>query len=287
MTFPYVSTELDKVLDNRMSSLDRALKGISLVNNLTKIVLLVEYNGGKYYGFQLQANLPTIQSELEEALEKLTGDRIRVIAASRTDTGVHAWGQVVSFRTKSLLTTKTYINGLNNYLPRDIAVKAAYKADDSFNVRRHAISREYNYYILNSLTRSPIREGSCHLVRGKLDIEAMNQVSQALVGEHDFASFASSLGPEIKSTRRKVYQARVYREGELVIFNMVANSFLPHQVRNTVGALIRVGLGKMTAEEFHSIMEAKKPGLAGPAAPACGLCLMKVNYREPFADEKQ
>jgi len=287
MAFPYVSTELDEVLGNGMKSPDQELESVSLVNNVTKMVLVVEYNGRKYYGFQLQAGLPTIQGKMEKALEKLTGERVRVIAASRTDTGVHARGQVVNFRTKSLLTPQTFINGLNYYLPRDIAVKAAYKADDSFNVRRHAISRGYNYYILNSLTRSPIREGFCHLVRGKLDIEAMNQAAQALIGEHDFASFASSLGLEIKSTRRRVYKAKVERDGELVIFNMVANSFLPHQVRNTVGALIRVGLGKMTAGEFHSIMEAKKPGLAGPAAPACGLCLMKVKYEGPFEGEWQ
>ena len=207
-----------------------------------------------------------------------------MMAASRTDAGVHAKGQVVSFRTKSPLPLQTFINGLNYYLPRDIAVKAAYRVSDSFNVRRSALSREYNYYILNSRIRSPFREGFSYLVGGHLDIEAMNQACQALIGEHDFASFATCIGSGRK-TVRSVYRAEMEKDGELAIFNMVANSFLPHQVRNTVGALIRVGLGKMSVNEFHSIIEAKKPGLAGPTAPACGLCLMRVNYPRPFEGE--
>ncbi|MBA7645575.1 tRNA pseudouridine synthase A [subsurface metagenome] len=251
----------------------------------TKMVLIMEYDGTHYHGFQLQANLPTIQGETEKALWKLTGERTRVMAASRTDAGVHAKGQVVSFRTRSPLPPPTFINGLNYYLPRDIAVKAAHRVDDSFNVRRGALSREYNYYILNSLTRSPIREGFSYLVTGHLDIEAMNQACQALIGEHDFASFASSILGNIKTTVRRVYRAEMERNGDMTIFNMVANSFLPHQVRNTVGALIRVGLGKMSVDEFHSLIEAKRPGLAGPTAPACGLCLMQVNYPRPFGGE--
>jgi len=254
---------------------------------LTKIVLIVEYDGTGYHGFQLQANMPTIQGELEKALWRLTQERIRVTAASRTDAGVHAKGQVVSFRTKSSLPLQTFIKGLNYYLPQDIAVKAAYRVGESFNVRRSALSREYNYYILNSLTRSPIRRGFSYLVAGHLDIEAMNEACQALIGEHDFASFASCIGVEIKNTLRTVYRAENQKNGELVIFNIVANSFLPHQVRNTIGTLIRVGLGKMTVDEFCSIIEAKKPGLAGPTVPARGLCLIRINYPYPFEEEMQ
>ena len=130
----------------------------------TKIVLIMEYDGTRYHGFQLQANLPTIQGETEEALWKLTGERSRVMAASRTDAGVHAKGQVVSFRTNSLLPSSTFIKGLSYYLPRDVAVKAAFRVSDSFDVRRSALSREYNYYILNSLTLSPIRRNFSYLV---------------------------------------------------------------------------------------------------------------------------
>jgi len=252
----------------------------------TKIVLILEYDGTHYHGFQLQANLPTIQGEIEKALRKLTGQRIRVMAASRTDAGVHAREQVVSFRTWSTHSLPTFIKGLNYYLPRDIAVKASHKVRDSFNVRRDAVSREYHYYILNSVTRSPLREGFFHLVTGHLDIGAINQACQALIGKRDFASFTSDIG--IKSTVRRVYGAEMKKDGELAIFSMVANSFLPHQVRSTVGTLIRVGLGKMSSDEFYSIIEAKKSGLAGPTAPACGLYLVRVNYPhslEEYIDE--
>ncbi len=252
---------------------------------ITKIVCVVEYDGTHYHGFQLQAALPTIQWEIEKALWGLTGEKIRVMAASRTDAGVHAKGQVVNFRSKSALSPETFVNGLNYYLARDIAIKAAYRVGDSFNVRRDATSREYNYYILNSLIRSPIREGFSYRVGGHLDIEVMNQACQALIGEHDFISFASSMGVGIKNTMRRVHRAEMERDGELAVFNIVANSFLTHQVRNTVGTLIRVGLGKMKVDEFCSIMETKKPGLAGPTAPARGLCLMQVNYPYPFEEE--
>jgi tRNA pseudouridine38-40 synthase len=247
----------------------------------TKILLVMEYDGSRYHGFQWQDGLPSIQGEVEKALTKLTGERRRVMSASRTDAGVHAEGQVVSFRTASALSTDNFVGGLNHYLPSDIAVKAAYKIKDSFNVRREAVSREYSYYILSSSTRSPIREGFSYLVPGELDIEAMNQACELLVGEHDFASFAARNGATVKSTVRRVFRAEVTREGDLVTFNISANSFLLHQVRNTIGALIRVGQGKMTIDEFKSILGARELALAGPTAPACGLCLNRVNYAEP------
>ena len=251
----------------------------------TRMVLVVEYDGTGYHGFQLQATLPTVQGEIEKALLKLSGERIRVMAASRTDAGVHARGQVVNFRSKSQLPPQTFVNGLNHYLPGDIAVKSAYGVDDSFNVRRDAVSREYKYYILNSSTPSPTREGFSYRVGGHLDIEAMNQASRALIGEHDFALFASFLGVEIKNTVRRVYRAEIETDEDMAVFNMVANSFLPHQVRNTVGTLIRVGRGKMKVDEFCSIIEVKKLGLMGPAAPPRGLCLMQVNYPCPFEEK--
>ena len=251
----------------------------------TRIVLITEYDGTRYCGSQLQANGPTIQGEIEAALEKLTGERVRIAAASRTDAGVHARGQVVSFKTRSLLPLEAFVKGLNYYLPEDIAVKGASRVDDSFNVRRNAISREYQYNILNSLTRSPTRRGFAHLVNGRLDIGAMNQACQALIGKHDFASFVTGDETGVKSTIRNIYRAEIERNGGLVVIKIVANSFLPHQVRNTVGALIRVGLGKMTVDEFNDILQVRKPGQAGPTAPACGLCLMRINYPEPFRGE--
>jgi len=252
------------------------------------VTLILEYDGSNYHGSQWQANAPTIQGEIEKALKKLTGERTRIKAASRTDAGVHARGQVVSFRTDSALPLKSFIDGLNHYLPRDIAVKEAYRLDDSFDVRRGAVSREYKYFILNSPTRSPMRQGFSCRIDGNLDIEAMNKACRALIGKHDFASFVSSAETaRSKQTVRNVFKAEITRDGDMVVLDMVANSFLPHQVRNTVGSLIRVGQGKMTVDNFYSMVEAKTPGLAGPTAPADGLCLMRVNYPSPFKGDAQ
>jgi len=251
----------------------------------TRVAVILEYDGTRYHGFQLQAGVPTIQGAIEAALEKLTGERIRVIAASRTDAGVHARGQVVSFRTKSSHSPETFVNALNYYLPWDIAVKMAYRVSDSFRVRRDAVSREYSYYILNSPTRSPLSEGFSCYVGQPLDIAAINRICPALLGKHDFASFTSADGARLRSTVRTVYRAEMRREGELAVFSMVANSFLPHQVRTTIGTLLRVGLGRMSPEEFYSIIEARTPGRAGPTAPASGLCLMRVNYAHPFGED--
>ncbi len=254
-------------------------------SNLTKIVLVLEYDGSNYCGFQFQANAPTVQDEIEKALFRLTGERLRVIAASRTDSGVHARGQVVSFRTGSRLEPEKYIRGLNFYLPQDIAVKASYKVNYNFSVQREAVSREYTYLIFNSAVRSPLKRGYTYQVNGDLDIEAMDRTCQYLVGEHDLASFVTDFSQSvIKSTLRRTYTARVRRERNLVIFEIKASSFLPHQVRNTVGTLIRVGLGKISVNDFKTIMEARKPGLAGPTVPAHGLYLKRVNYPRPLGE---
>ncbi len=250
---------------------------VKLFNSVNKVVLVVEYDGRNYCGFQLQAGLPTIQAELESAIRKVTGESSRVMAASRTDTGVHARGQVVSFRTKSSLTPRVFIRALNYYLPMDIAVKGACKVDMDFNVRRDAVSREYDYRILNSSTRSPLLEGFVYFMPRKLNTRIMNKACEFLEGEHDFASFAAALG-KLGSTVRTVHRANVAKHGDVVTYNMIANSFLPHQVRNTIGLLIRVGLGKVGLDEFRQIMDTREVGLAGPTAPAYGLCLTKVNY---------
>jgi tRNA pseudouridine38-40 synthase len=245
--------------------------------------LLIEYDGTQYYGFQWQVGLPTIQNELEQAIRRLCGQSSRVMAASRTDTGVHAKGQVVSFWAESTLDTMTLVKALNHYLPGDIAVKAAYRVGDDFNIRRDALSREYHYYILNRKTRSPFSRRFALFVPKMLDMQPMNEACQLIRGQHDFASFASSLEGS-KSTLRNVYEAGMKKRGDFAVFRVVANSFLPHQVRSTVGLLIRLGLGKMGIADFRDIMEARILGLAGPLSPACGLYLMKVNYAKPVGE---
>ena len=249
----------------------------------TRIVLIIEYDGTNYHGSQAQINAPTIQGEIEKALKKLTGERTRIKIASRTDAGVHAKGQVVSFDVNARLPMKSFIDGLNHYLPQDIAVKEVFKVEPSFDVRRRAVSREYRYYILNSPTRSPIKQRFSWRVAGKLDTGAMNRACQALIGRHDFASFVSSAETaRQKRTVRDVFKAGITQDGDMVIFSITANSFLPHQVRNTIGSLIKVGQGKMTVGEFDSMIQAAKPGLAAPTAPSDGLFLVQVNYPGPF-----
>jgi tRNA pseudouridine38-40 synthase len=256
-----------------------------LSSDLNRIVLVLEYDGKGFCGFQLQVNVRTVQDEIEKALLKLTGEVLRVISASRTDSGVHARGQVVSYRTTRRLAIERIINGLNHYLPPDLAVKAVYQVNSRFNVQKDAVSREYHYLIWNSRVRSPLLRGYTFQVSGNLDIEAMNGACRLLLGEHDLSSFITDFSQSIiKSTIKTVKQAIVEKEGDVVTFKITANAFLPHQVRNTVGALIRVGLGKINIDDFKSIMEEKKPGLAGPTVPAQGLYLMQVNYPHPLGD---
>jgi len=251
--------------------------------SLSKVALVVEYEGTRYHGYQWQANGPTIQDELERAIRKIDNKASRVIAASRTDAGVHAKGQVVSFWTRSTLSESTLVKALNCHLPADIAVKAACKVDANFNVRRDALSREYNYYILDSDTPSPLSRNFALFLPRQLDIEAMNETCYIIKGEHDFISFAGSLDG-IRDTVRTIYEAEVRKQAKFVVFHVVANSFLRHQVRNMVGLLIRLGLGKKNVDYFRSVMEAKTLGLAGPAVPPCGLYLMKVNYPRPLGE---
>jgi tRNA pseudouridine38-40 synthase len=251
----------------------------------TRIALIVEYDGTNYFGSQLQANQNTVQLEIEKALKKLTGENIRIGFASRTDTGVHARGQVVSFKTTMDLRLEAFVHGLNHYLPEDIAVHSANKAAPQFDPRRMATSREYTYKILNSTTRSPLTSRFAHRVAGIFNIALMNAACQKLIGTHDFASFASDIGDEPgMSTIRNMEQASVTCTARLITICFKANAFLHHQVRNTAGAIMQVGLGKLSVDEFGLLLEAKKPGVAGPALPACGLCLVRVNY--PFTIEE-
>ena len=236
----------------------------------------MEYDGTRYHGSQYQSNAMSIQGETESALQKITREEIRVSMASRTDAGVHAKGQVVSFKSKASFPPKTWVEAMNHYLPKDISIRAAYEVDGGFDVRRHALCREYRYHILNRRTPSPLWRHFSESVPQPLDVEAMNAACAVLVGERDFAPFAPAT--YTCYTRRQAFSAEVGRTGDLVTFDIWANSFLPHQVRNTVGGLIKVGLHKMTAETFREMASSGKAGTIGPTAPARGLCLMNIKY---------
>ena len=252
-----------------------------------RMALVIEYDGENYSGSQSQSFRPTIQNQLESALLSLTGEKIRVNLASRTDAGTHASGQVISFCTSCGLEDRAFVHGLNHYLPPDIAVKTAHQVDMDFDPRRRAARREYLYRILNVGTRSPLWRGRAYQVPGRLDEALMDAACRLLVGEHDYASFTSPAGAG-KSTRRRVYQAGIRREGDMLTFSITANAFLPHQVRYMVGTLIRVGQSRLAVEEFGNILKARQAALAGPVAPACGLYLNRIeysNYLKEVTDE--
>jgi len=256
-------------------------------NSITRMIIcVVEYDGTRYHGFQLQAQDSTIQRELEQALEKLTGEQIRILGASRTDAGVHAKEQVIGFKTRSTLLNRNFVEGLNYYLPPDIAIKAAQQIDSDFRLRKAVKNREYRYRVLNSLQRSALEVDRAYHVSAPLDIDTMNKAARALIGIADLASFTQAENYS-ESTVRTVYEASVSKQSELVFFDIVADSFLKQQVRRTMGTLIRVGIGELTIEAFKDIVNAKQHGLAGPTAPPCGLYLMKVNYDiELYKEEK-
>ncbi|MCL4459379.1 MAG: tRNA pseudouridine(38-40) synthase TruA [Chloroflexi bacterium] len=239
-------------------------------------MLVVEYDGSGYCGFQLQRGLPTIQGELEQALSQITGERIRVIGAGRTDAGVHAAGQVVNFKTASKLEPEVFIRALKSLIPRDIVVKEAKQVPTNFHARHSARNREYRYVILNRPFPSALVRHLVYHYRHPLNVEAMCKACQLLVGTHDFASF--SKGTNAVNTVRQVQRADCKKDGDKIYIDLEANAFLPHMVRNIVGTLLWVGGGKLDIAGFENILLARDRTLAGPTAPAHGLCLIRVNY---------
>ena len=246
----------------------------------------MEYEGTRYHGFQLQSNASSIQGELEQAIHSLTGQRAlagqraRVNGAGRTDAGVHAKGQVVCFDTVASLPLSVWVSGLNHYLPEDIAIVSAYHVPDAFNPRRHAISREYRYTIVDRATPSPLLRRFAAWESRPLNVQQMDTAVRTLIGTRDCAPFSGPLGNQQTTTVRAILDARVRARGSLVILDLKANAFLPQQVRRTAGALVQVGLGKMTPQQFTSLADSGVHGAASSVLPPQGLCLMKVNYRD-------
>ncbi|MFO8009736.1 MAG: tRNA pseudouridine(38-40) synthase TruA [Dehalococcoidia bacterium] len=244
---------------------------------MARIALLIEYEGTRYHGFQIQIDVPTIQGELERAIVQTTGETVRINGAGRTDAGVHARGQVAAFTTESNLSPGTFSNALNFYLPADIAVRDSLYVSADFDPRRDAVSREYRYIILNSKTRSPLARQWTFMVPEELDFGTMRRACEIIQGEHDFAPFTTSDGAS-RSTVRNVRAAEITRKADLIIIDIVANAFLRQQVRRIAGSLIQIGSGKMEMNEFVIMARSGKAGVADYAAPPQGLCLMKVNY---------
>ena len=243
-----------------------------------RLALIVEYDGAGYHGFQFQPNAPTVQGALEEAIHKLTGERVRVKAAGRTDAGVHAVGQVVAFDTSSALPSGTVMDALNHHLPAEVAVREAHPVGSDFDPRRSALGRSYRYTVLNRRTRSPLLRRRACLIGQPLVADRMREAAALLVGEHDFARFSGPLPDRQASTVRRVYEAEVRRERRLITFDVSANAFLPHQVRRMAGALVEVGRGKLPVEGFAGLLGGKRGCGGAPSLPPHGLCLMRVEY---------
>jgi tRNA pseudouridine38-40 synthase len=241
-----------------------------------RLALVLEYDGSPpLAGSQRQKRTPSVQSALETALRKLTGERLRVAFAGRTDAGVHATGQVAAFTTASRLATEVFVRGLNAWLPEQIAVRRAVEVPEGFDPRRHASSRTYRYTIYNAPVRSPLWRAHAWHVAEPLETAAMQRAAAELVGEHDFAAFSRREGV---STVRCLRRAEVKRRGPLVTVELEANAFLRQQVRRTVGALVQVGAGRLSPAAFRALLRRAEPASAGPVAPARGLCLLRVSY---------
>lgn len=240
-----------------------------------RFAALIEYDGTAYCGSQYQDNGPSIQEELESAIAELTGESRRVAFAGRTDAGVHARGQVAAFDVDARLSAPELVSGLNHYLPPDVAVRAIRQVSEGFDPRRDARSRTYRYRIDNRGVRSALERGRSWLVVKPLDVPAMVRTALRLEGAHDFAAFAPRYDGR---TARTLGRCDVHGRCGRVTVEMEAEAFLPHQVRRTVGTLVEVGLGRSSADAVAALLERAEPSSAGPAAPACGLYLVRVAY---------
>jgi tRNA pseudouridine38-40 synthase len=255
---------------------------------------LVAYDGARFSGFQRQSEDkgPTVQGAIEAALERLTGVASGVTAAGRTDSGVHATGQVIGFTSAAEFTLVTWRRALNALLPEDVAIRAVGAVGDDFHARRSALSRRYSYHILCDPARSPLVERYAWRRADTLDVESMDRAARALLGEHDFGAFGSSP----RDSRAEGFRGHTVRtmlaaqcrvrpgsdlwqdEEKLVECIFAANAFLTGMVRRLVGTLVLVGEGRLSVEEFAAILVAREKAHPGAAAPAKGLCLTAVEY---------
>ncbi len=241
-----------------------------------RVRAVVSYDGTDYGGFQRQANAPTVQGTLEAALVQVAQDTITIVAAGRTDAGVHAVGQVIAFDTDWRHGLGDLQRAMNAVLPADVAALEVERVAPDFHPRYDARSRRYRYTLHNASVRRPLgRRYSLH-VATLLDVAAMQHAAQTLVGEHDFATFGQP--PQGLVTVRRVLLAEWGGEPPHLTFDIEANAFLYRMVRSIVGTLLQVGRGKMSVEEFVAVLAARERGQSGPTASPHGLCLMEVKY---------
>ena len=243
----------------------------------------VEYDGTEFAGFQAQPGRRTVQGALERALAHLVGgQRIAISAAGRTDAGVHATGQVIAFTWSGDMPASQLGPAIGALLPRDVAIGPLQQVAPDFDPRRAATRREYRYTIWNG-PRSPLRDRFVYTLEDRLDVEAMQLAADHLVGRHDFSAF----GRVNFSATRTLYEVRLRRQGHLVTIDVAGDAFLQQMVRSIAAALIRIGMGRATAEDL--LVELRSPGRAfdGAIVPARGLCLRRVTIGAPGNDRDE
>lgn len=245
---------------------------------MKNIKLVIKYDGSKYKGFQrLKDNDNTIQGKLENVISKMTNENIEITASGRTDMGVHAIGQIVNFKTNSNISTKKIKTYMNEYLPEDIYVSEVSEVDERFHSRYNATSKVYLYKI-NNKEYNPFMRKYETLITKKLDVEKMRKACEVLVGTHDFSSFVSSKSKK-KSNERTINSIVINENNGLIDIFVDGDGFLYNMVRIIVGSLIDIGLGKKSIDDLKENLEAKDRSTSSDTAPAKGLYLYRVDYK--------
>jgi tRNA pseudouridine38-40 synthase len=246
-----------------------------------RIALGIEYDGTSYNGWQRQNNGIGVQQRLEEALAVVANEDIEVVCAGRTDTGVHASGQVVHFDTSAERSDRGWLLGANTNLPPDVSVSWVRHVSDEFHARFSATERSYRYVILNRLERSALHRQRAWWVYEPLDATVMHEAAQYLLGQHDFSAFRAA-GCQAKSARRELTSIGVQRDGDWVTVSVSANAFLMHMVRNITGTLAVVGRGEQAPAWVAEVLKSRDRTIGGITAPPHGLTLVSINYPEEF-----
>lgn len=253
------------------------------------VAIWIEYDGTAYHGWQRQADRPTVQAAVESAVRAVSGERITVIAAGRTDAGVHAAGQVAHFSTEARLGGEDWVRALNRHLPGDVSVLRARRAASDFHARYAALRKLYRYDLIRTATRRPLRERTAWAVAYPLDRNKIQKAAKAFLGRHSFKGFGSA-DPSRPADRSLVCTVRrmdVLVERDEWRFEIEANRFLYHMARRMVGLLIEIGRGRFGPESVSEVL-AGGSRIVPPTAPARGLCLVRVTYsRGAFADENR
>jgi tRNA pseudouridine38-40 synthase len=244
------------------------------------IRLLLAYDGTPYLGWQVQPQGATVQSVLQDAIALLTGERVVVKGSGRTDARVHALGQVANFHTTSRIAPEAWVNALNSALPPSIAVLGADEVPADFDAQYSAVGKLYRYRIFNSRIPSPFEQNRAWLYTARINIDSISDATRLLIGTIDFSSFRA-VGCVARSPVRELRRCDVGVSGDVVTFDLEADGFLRHMVRNIVGTLVDVGRGRFSTSDVAAIIAARDRRCAGRAAPPEGLYLVRVDYRGP------